>query len=155
MNSGHSIFIHEGHISQVSTTLLTGCPRQGNKIGLGSNEKWFKVTFCLKTNVIYSHKKEWLTKVHNKGRIKSWLNEKNMFQWFQGCDIIHARREYFLRIRYRRKVSALRNFPQAFPAQQSKVISSYWRLNCKGKRGEKWNVNTEIQECWRFVFTYI
>ena len=99
----------------------------------------------LKNNVIYSHKKEWLTKVFKKGMIRSWLNKKNMFQWFQGCDIIHARREYFLRIRYRRKVSALRNFPQAFPRPTVKGDIQLLGIEMQRKRGEKWNVNKNTE----------
>ena len=70
---------------------------------------------------------------------------KKMFQWFQGCDIIHARREYFLRIRYRRKVSALRNFPQAFPRPTVKGDIQLLGIEMQRKRGEKWNVNKNTE----------
>ena len=68
-----------------------------------------------------------------------------MFQWFQGCDIIHERRKYFLRIRYRRKVSALRNFPQAFPRPTVKGDIQLLGIEMQRKRGEKWNVNKNTE----------
>ena len=154
MNSEHITFIHEGHISQVSTTLLTGCPRQGIKIGLGSNEKWFKVTFCLKTNVIYSHKKEWLANVYNNGRIKSWLNKKKHVSvisrlWYNTC-----KEGILLMDQISTKSFCIEKFPPGFPRPTVKGDIQLLGIEVQRKR-RKNEMSIKIQKCWRCVLTYI